>query len=111
MSKKYKPLEYFEEMGFSRKEYYEQFETPKTIEVGKIYRQPNLLYWSDYKIIYAGEGVALGVEVANGNDNYKIGGMELFYWGGIRHGFRYKSDLAHLRLQKLIKVEEEKDHE
>lgn len=97
-----KSRSYFEENDLPISQYYKQFETPKTIEVGKTYRQKGFVYWSDYKIIFIGEGVALGVEVANGNGNFTLGKKELFYIEGYKKGWKYNDNRPQGRLTKLV---------
>ena len=69
--------------------YYNQFDRPDKLEVGKVYYQHSGIYWQHYLIVYVGHGVALGVEVNNGNGNSNVGEKELFYAEGILRGFKY----------------------
>lgn len=86
--KKIKPVSEFFEEGIPLANYFKQFKLP-VLEVGKVYRQNGSIFWRDYKIIFIGEGVALGVEIANGNNSFSIGSKELFYSDTTRSGFKY----------------------
>lgn len=97
-----KPRHYFQDNDLPIKQYYEQFETPKTLEVGKVYRSKGYIYWIDYKILYIGEGVALGLEVANGNGNFSVGKKELFYSDGYRLGWKYDDFRPVFRLVREV---------
>lgn len=92
---------YFHDNGLPIRQYYNQFDLP-FLEVGKVYRQQGSIYWKDYKIVFIGEGVALGVEIANGNGNFTLGNKELFYADEMRSGFKY-NDTARpcYRLQEI----------
>jgi hypothetical protein len=98
-----KPREYFEDNDLPIAGYYAQYKGA-TLEVGKTYRQNGMVYWVDFKIVYVGEGVALGMEVANGNNSYGIGGKCLFVAEGIMSGWKYKDQ----RPQYVLK---ERQHE
>lgn len=90
--------EYFEDNDLPIKDYYAQYEAAVP-EVGKTYRQKGMVYWCDYKIVYVGEGVALGVEVANGNGSFSIGNKCLFTAEGPCAGWKYRDQ----RPQYLLK--------
>lgn len=99
-----RPIEYFEDNDLPIGDYYAQYKASVPV-VGEIYRQKGVVYWVDFKIVYVGEGVALGVEVANGNGSYGIGSKCLFVAGGAQAGWKYKDP----RPQFLLK--EKKQHE
>ena len=80
---KIKPLESFrdEDGCLSTTAYYKQFQ-PIELRVGGVYRQLNLGKWAEthYKIIFIGEGVAVGIVVWDAISGTKnIGGAEMFY--------------------------------
>lgn len=94
---------YFIDGGLPIKDYYSQFNTAGDLEVGKVYRQEGGIFYKDYLIIFIGEGVALGLEVANGNNNFSVGGKTLFHSEGDMKGWMYHDNRPNYRLLKEVK--------
>lgn len=103
MANTIKPYDWFLEHDLPTSEYYKQFKTATDLEVGGVYRQPGPIYYSDYKIVWIGEGVALGVEVSIGNNNYHVGEKCLFEADGARTGWKYSDARSAYRLEARIK--------
>jgi hypothetical protein len=99
---KIKDIDHFYDNGLPLSQYYAQFETVKSLEVGKTYYQHAGTFWIHYKIIFIGEGVALGVEVANGNNNFSLGGKMLFHSEGLKLGWKYGDSRSVYRLRKEV---------
>ena len=91
MSIKYKSAWAASENTGSTKPYFDQFEKPERLEVGKVYHQENIGEWAscDYKIIFIGEGVALGISINSRISKDCNGEKELFYSEGNAIGFKY----------------------
>lgn len=99
---KNRPTSYFLDKGLPLSDYYKQYNSPISLEVGKTYRQPGAVYYRDYKIVFVGEGVALGVEVSNGNGNFNLGHKGLFYAEGHNIGWKYQDNRPPFRLEEEI---------
>ena len=81
--------------------YYEQFETAAPV-VGKEYKTGKGT-WQEftYKIVYIGEGVALGVCTGTKEcGTFSVGDKKLFHAEGFRSGWAYKDDRSVYRLQE-----------
>lgn len=85
-------------------DYFNQFDRPDKLEVGKVYYQHSGIYWQHYLIVYVGHGVALGVEVNNEHGNFNANSKELFYSEGNMRGFKYNdADRPNYRLRYEVK--------
>jgi hypothetical protein len=96
----------FTEQGGTPKQYYNQFDTVKTLEVGKRYViMPNDWQQSIVEIFYIGNGIAVGVEVDScatkaGSKGRKI----MFSAEGLAYGWVYGENRAQYRLQELDRI-------
>lgn len=96
-----KPASYFEDHGLPRSEYYKQFKSAVP-ELHGIYKQAKGT-WEEltYKIIYVGEGVALGVCISTKEmGNFAVGKKSLFVANGsYLDGWKYEDNRPTYRLQ------------
>lgn len=94
--------DYFIENDLPIKQYYDQFQTSRSLQVGKTYYQHAGTFWKHYKILFVGHGVALAEEISNGNNNYCIGGKVIFCAEGNKAGWVYGDNRSVYRLIKEI---------
>lgn len=97
------PKSYFEGRGLPTANYYKQFPTAKNLELGKVYRQAKSIYTKYWKIIFIGDGVALGVVVSDTNGNSNKGEKCLFTTGGLFEGWKYQDQRWSYRLVEEVK--------
>jgi len=97
-----KDYDYFVEHDLPLNQYYDQFETARKLEVGKVYYRHSGIYWEHFKIVFIGEGVALGIEVSNGNNNFSLGKKVLFHAEGNKAGWVYQDGRSVYRLRKEV---------
>ena len=83
------------------KQYYDQFDKPKTLVVGETYVQSGSIYPMYFKILWTDEEVAVGVVVKDGNGGTNIGEREMFYNKGYIIGWRYKDNRSSYRLKEI----------
>lgn len=95
------PMSYFEDNDLPAADYYNQFKTAKNLEVGKVYRQAKSIYTKYWKILFIGDGVALGVVVSDTNGNLNKGEKCLFYTSGLYAGWKYKDLRWNYRLVEV----------
>ena len=93
---------YYLESDLPVSHYYRQWSSVEKLEVGKVYRQEEGIYFVDYEIVHIGHGVALGVEVANGNGNFAIGKKELFSLDPEKMGWKYNDNRPQYRLVREV---------
>lgn len=83
----------------SKAQYYWQYPTPSSIKVGDEFLQNTGICSHKFKIIFVGEGVALGVIVSDSVGGLAVGKKELFHSEGIAKGFKYQDTRACYRLR------------
>ena len=83
------------------KQYYDQFEKPDTLEVGKTYKQDGVIYPLYYKILWADEKTAIAEVVGDGNNGHNVGQRDLFYNSGNMLGWKYNDNRDEYRLQEI----------
>lgn len=93
-----KNKDYFIERGLPLKQYYDQFETARKLEVGKVYYRNSGIFWEHIKIIFVGSGIAVGEVVSNGNNNFCLGNKVMFYSEGNASGWQYQDQRPCYRL-------------
>lgn len=84
--------------------YYNQFNTARKLEVGKIYYQSNIGRWAEsyYKIVFTDENIAVGVQVSG--TSIKAGGSGkycIFNNKGHSIGWKYQDSRSCYRLQEV----------
>lgn len=92
------PKSHFEDNDLPITDYYDQFTTAKNLEVGKVYRQEKSIYTKYWKILFVGEGVAVGVVVSDTNGNSNKGEKCLFTTQGLFEGWKYGDQRWNYRL-------------
>ncbi|CAH9013755.1 hypothetical protein VP496E541_P0132 [Vibrio phage 496E54-1] len=96
------PMSYFEDLDLPPADYYKQFPTAKNLELGKVYRQAKSIYTRYWKIIFIGDGVALGVVVSDTNGNCNKGEKCLFTTSGLFEGWKYQDQRWNYRLVEEV---------
>ena len=86
-------------------QYYAQFKTARNLEVGKVYKQPNIGLWAEthFKIVFIGEGVALGVAINGPSVKVGLAGYKtLFHTSGNLAGWKYQDSRSCYRLTEEV---------
>ena len=82
----------------SRDQYFKQFETPLSLQVGKIYVTEKYIIQHKIKIVFVDDKTALGIVVSDDNGGLSKGEYKLYHNNGINHGFLYRDVRPQYRL-------------
>jgi len=82
-------------------QYYDQFEKPSRLEVGKVYRQKGFVYYCDYLVVWADDVSAVGEIVRDGNGGSNVGQRDLFKNSGSMLGWRVRDQRSDMRLTEI----------